>query len=374
MTLEQLFDEQQAVLLRGLSRMLGGREPAEDVLQDVLLRAWLSLPRDIDRDGQRAWLHRSARNAAIDELRRRRRWGFVELNEADAPAHDGRLDGDGPAAAALETLTVHERFLLRLRTDLGLTHHEVGQVLGVSAEVARKRFERARTRLGAAHRRLAGGTPPRVLVLLGDDEPEPYERWLRAAGAEPRITDAARFERDLPEADGVVVTGSPTDIHPALYGEPIRARLEGALDLRRDRADLAAVALSVRDNVPFVGVCRGHQLLNVASGGSLVQDLGVAVRAHAGPHPVETLRGSSSRGLLGRAPTVSSEHHQSVARLGRSLRVGSASRDGVIESVERTDRGFALGVQWHPELPDEDETSERLGAALVEAALARRAA
>jgi len=129
-------------------------------------------------------------------------------------------------------------------------------------------------------------------------------------------------------------------------------------------------------DLPVVGVCRGHQLLNIASGGNLFQDVlgdgATTVEHGAGGHPVHTEAGGAMRSLLGRSSYVESEHHQAIRRLGRGLKATATSPDGMIESIERTDRRFALGLQWHPER-DPGGRGDRIAEALVQSALERAA-
>jgi gamma-glutamyl-gamma-aminobutyrate hydrolase PuuD len=185
-----------------------------------------------------------------------------------------------------------------------------------------------------------------------------------------RIRATTPSERELALADGLVLTGAFDDVHSTLYGEEPRA-LRGEPNVARDRLDLALVSAMLALDLPFVGVCRGHQLLNIACGGSLYQDVvedGATRRSHnVGPHRVNTHAGTSARRLVGREVEVHSEHHQAVRRLGHRLRVAANSPDGVIETVEHPDRQFMLGLQWHPET-DPAGAGGRIAAALVEAA------
>lgn len=125
----------------------------------------------------------------------------------------------------------------------------------------------------------------------------------------------------------------------------------------------------------MIGICTGHQLLNVLSGGTLYQDLEIQEPRAVGhayeEHAIETRDDSSLRRILGRGARVQSVHHQAVRRLGARLRVVAASPDGVVEAVERTDR-FAVGVQWLPESAP-DETPSRLLAEAFVAHASRRA-
>jgi gamma-glutamyl-gamma-aminobutyrate hydrolase PuuD len=119
-----------------------------------------------------------------------------------------------------------------------------------------------------------------------------------------------------------------------------------------------------------LGICRGHQLLNVAHGGTLWQDVTeqAAAPAHRdGDHAVATAGDTRARRLLGREAVVPTGHHQSVRRLGRGLRALAMSPDGVVEMIEQPARRFAVGVQWHPETAVGSEPTRRIGEAFAEA-------
>jgi putative glutamine amidotransferase len=364
--LPDLFDELQVPLTRRLQRMVGDPAAAEDLRQEAFARAWSSAPRGADRDHLRAWLYRTARNLAVDHLRRGRVRDLVPLaDEVAGPAPEADPDARIAAREALDRLTPHERLLLLLRFEGGLSLAEIGRLLDVSEDAARKRVARARAALAAAQRQVAPRERPLVLVLAAAaEDPEPYRRWIGAAGGDARVLQRDSFERELTAADGLVVTGSQIDIHPALYGQPQLASV-GSLDLERDRRDLAALRAALEQDVPIVGICRGHQLLNIAFGGTLHQDVG---GHRAAEHSVGTRPGSLARRVLGRGAEVCSEHHQSVRRVGRGLSVTAMSTDGVVESIEMPGRSFAIGVQWHPEAGDAGTASGRLAAALVRAA------
>jgi putative glutamine amidotransferase len=104
----------------------------------------------------------------------------------------------------------------------------------------------------------------------------------------------------------------------------------------------------------------------------VVGDGATTVEHGAGGHPVRTRPGAAMRSLLGRSTYVDSEHHQAIRRLGRGLKATATSPDGVVESIERTDRRFALGLQWHPER-DPGGAGDRIAEALVASAMARAA-
>lgn len=376
MDLETLIQEQQTKLTRRLTRMLGGdRDAAEDACQEALERAWRRLPPGLDPPRQRAWLQRTATNLALDELRHRARRPAVDLEGGRELAGVTGIPEPDAARAALHRLSAHERFVLLLRFEGGLAHAEIARLLDVSEEAARKRVARARTAFLEALRAERGDPTPLVLLLARDEPPAPYVDWLQGAGATVRRLESEASERELALADGLVLTGAVRDVHSALYGERPRA-LRGKPDLDQDRTDLDSLRAALALDLPIVGVCRGHQLLNIASGGTLFQDVmgdGVADRAHdAAHHRIDTEAGSISRALLGRSGEVRSEHHQAVRRLGRHLRVGSVAADGLVETIERTDRRLALGLQWHPET-DRQGRGQRVAEALVEAAIRRAA-
>ncbi len=376
MTFEALIAAEQPAITRRLARSLGGDvSAAEDLCQEVLVRAWRKLPRDAEPAAQRAWLRRTASNVMIDELRRRARGATVTLDQAGELAAP---PSTGPDAAreALAELTPHDRLLILLRFDAGLQHSEIADLLEISEEAVRKRVMRARKAFVRAYRAMRSEGAPLILVGSHDERKEPYVRWLEGAGAQVRLVGDEVSERELALADGFVFAGAYDDIHSGLYGETPRS-LRGEVNLGRDRADLAMVAAVLALDIPYVGVCRGHQLLNIACGGTLYQDVvldGAASASHDSRlHPVQTLRESASRSIYGRSVDVMSEHHQAVRRVGSKLRVAAVSGDGLVESIEHSTRRFALGVQWHPEAAVNGEGA-RLAEAFVKAAAAREAA
>jgi putative glutamine amidotransferase len=131
-----------------------------------------------------------------------------------------------------------------------------------------------------------------------------------------------------------------------------------AHDAERDSYEAALIAAAVDAGIPVLGVCRGHQLLNVVLGGTLIEHLagGPIVHAtrHAAPtdgdpaHVVEFVEGSWVRAVYGARRVVNSWHHQAVDQLGQGLSVTGRTPDGVVESIGLDDRPV-IGVQWHPE-------------------------
>ena len=165
-------------------------------------------------------------------------------------------------------------------------------------------------------------------------------------------------EAYLEGADGLVLTGG-CDVDPGFFGTEPHPLL-GLVDLTRDRFELALYHAARKRGVPVLGICRGHQLINVAAGGTLHQHL--PALAGTIQHEQMDIGGGPSHGValepgsvLARAfgeehIRTNSYHHQAVDQLGQGLRVIGRSADGVTEAVQNTDGSFVLGVQWHPEM------------------------
>jgi putative glutamine amidotransferase len=189
---------------------------------------------------------------------------------------------------------------------------------------------------------------------------------------DPATTDSPGGLVDL--IDALLLIGG-ADLDPASYGgdahpEIVRTRPE------RDRFEIGLARESVERDIPVLGICRGMQVLNVARGGTLVQHLPDELRderheptpGRFAEHSVRLEPGSlAARAAGGELLTVKSHHHQGVSELGDGLvATGWAQEDDVIEALELRDRGFVLGVLWHPEVGD-----PTVIAALIDAAAAR---
>jgi putative glutamine amidotransferase len=355
---------------------------AEDLAQEVFLRAWLHAPGELSELRLRAWLYRVATNVAIDALRARAgRVGGIPIDgalldelavavAADTEDHDERLAID----AALAQLPARERALVTLQLA-GYGPTDAARLLDTTPEAARKRLARARERFRRAYAATAPSVRPLVLLLVRDDDPSIYERWL--AGAEVRVRRVSQLEgaeRQLATAHALVLTGSANDLHPALYGQEVRAARDSRLD--PDRADAAMLSHALASGLPVLGICRGHQLLNIVRGGTLHQDLGSEgatrqpeLHADRRMHVVATGGGSLTRRMVGARAAVPSIHHQAVDRLGRGLRVTSRSTDGIVEGIEDPRHPFAVGIQWHAELAEAGISGRRVRDALADAAL-----
>lgn len=224
------------------------------------------------------------------------------------------------------------------------------------------------------------------------------EKYLRAiadaSDALPLIVPAfgERLELELllESCDGVLLTGSPSNVEPARYAGPPSA--PGTWhDPQRDATTLPLIPRAVDAGLPLLAVCRGFQEFNVAFGGTLHQRLHEVpgllshkeddtqpLEAQYGPaHEVELTAGGMLERLAGRSRIeVNSLHSQGIDRLGRGLVVEARAPDGVIEAVRVGNaRGFALAVQWHPEWQvKSNEFSHALFAEFGAAARARAAA
>jgi putative glutamine amidotransferase len=188
-----------------------------------------------------------------------------------------------------------------------------------------------------------------------------YPRAVERAGAVPVIvppfTESA-IDPLLDRLDGLCLSGGP-DIHPSLYGAEPHPKL-GETDLELDLLEIELLRRADARGMPLLCICRGVQALNVARGGTLVQDLPterpseVEHRQKAPgretTHPVRILADSEVAGHMGAVEAaVNSFHHQAIDRLGDALRAVAWAPDDVVEAVEATDRDFAIGVQWHAE-------------------------
>lgn len=168
--------------------------------------------------------------------------------------------------------------------------------------------------------------------------------------------------------DGVVLHGGG-DIDPRHYGQdPTTDTLYGLND-RHDRFELAVVDAVLASRTPLLAICRGLQVLNVARGGTLVQDLGPDRPGHRKTlHAVHLVSGSRVARAMDTEHALSchSFHHQAVDALGAGLVVTGSSEDGIVEAVEADDDSWTVGVQWHPEdTAAEDPEQQRLFDALV---------
>lgn len=199
----------------------------------------------------------------------------------------------------------------------------------------------------------------------------------------PLLTDDPESLRALYDRlDGLLLAGG-VDMDPASFGEAPHPRL-GRTDPARDAVELTLARWAIEDEKPVLGLCRGHQVLNVALGGSLWQDIESQIpeaikhdyfptagyprdfRAHAVALAADSRLGAA----FGSATVpVNSMHHQAVKSLAPSLRVAARAPDGVVEGLESGSDHYLVGVQWHPEIFEQtDPGTARLFRTFVDAA------
>src|SRR3954447_1995392 len=218
--------------------------------------------------------------------------------------------------------------------------------------------------------------PPMRELALGMS----YPRSLERSGALPVVLPPMELDRVdvlLDRLGGLMISGGP-DVHPAAYGEEPHPSL-GPTEPDLDAFELELLRRADARGMPILGICRGEQLLNIARGGTLVQDLPEMVGGEVEhrqelpgrvpTHPIVVVSDSRLEGVLGRENhEVNSFHHHAVRELGRGLRAVAWSPDGIIEAIEAPNRDFVVGVQWHAESLAEREDQAGLFAAFVAAA------
>ncbi len=183
---------------------------------------------------------------------------------------------------------------------------------------------------------------------------------LAAAGLDADVVDAAtscEAAEDLTSLyDGLVILGGG-DIHPEMYGQEAASCLSYGIDVKADTFEIALVRSAVSAGLPLVGICRGMQILNVALGGTLIQDLGpetmhnsTSDNAFMTGHSVRVLRNTRLGEIFGECDmAIRSGHHQAVDQLGNGLIISAFAADGVVEAIELDGHAWGVGVQWHPE-------------------------
>jgi len=204
------------------------------------------------------------------------------------------------------------------------------------------------------------------LIAIGQNRKmEDYLESVRRAGGEPVevLVGGEAPEQILARVDGLVLTGGG-DVDPKLYGEARHDTFQAA-ETGRDDFEIKLARAAVVKGIPLLAICRGMQVLNVAMGGTLFQDIPSQVTGaleHSVPQPragsaheVWVSKGSQLSTLLadhmedGETCHVNSRHHQSVKDAAKGFDVTATSPDGVVEAMEKIDAPFCVAVQWHPE-------------------------
>jgi putative glutamine amidotransferase len=215
-----------------------------------------------------------------------------------------------------------------------------------------------------------------------------YVSAIVHAGADVRLLTPAEdpVESALSGCDGLLLTGG-SDVEPTHYGDADRHPTIQS-DPSRDAYEMALIRRAIDQNLPLLAICRGAQILNVAAGGTLFQDLpsqrggdlnhSIKTPQTSTVHDVHVVPDTTLAALLhdtldaGHRVAVNSRHHQAVRAVAPAFRVSATAPDGVIEAIENPSARFCVGVQWHPENFWKTGEFSSLFAGFVEAARAHQ--
>lgn len=193
-----------------------------------------------------------------------------------------------------------------------------------------------------------------------------YIQSVMMAGGVPFIIPMAQDENiiksQLECIDALIISGGH-DIDPLLYGEEPSQKL-GAILPKRDVFDMAVVKFAMELNIPTLGICRGEQMLNVANGGTLYQDLsfidGCYIKHNQGAlpstatHTTKVVEGTKLHDILGDTVMTNSFHHLAVKDVAPGFKIAALAKDGVVEAIEKEGEQLVIGIQWHPEMMAKD--------------------
>ena len=201
---------------------------------------------------------------------------------------------------------------------------------------------------------------------------EYFESILRAGGFPvliPNIRNEKTINSFFDSVDGILITGG-VDIHPRYFGQKPHSKLSRTTRAR-DYLEMKVIQIALKKNIPLLAICRGHQILNVAMGGTLYQDLScikqkTLIHSDQGQTGVNFHRANIEKKSLlykiigAQNIKVSSSHHQVIDKLGRGLKSTAFAPDGLIEAIEFPENDFTIGVQWHPEVTPKMMHSKKL--------------
>jgi putative glutamine amidotransferase len=203
------------------------------------------------------------------------------------------------------------------------------------------------------------------LILISKDYNGHIQGWMKDLNPENTLRVFYEIPKDsmqffLKKADAMIIGGG-RDIHPTIYDKPDYVEVCGEFDRFRDSIEILMIHYAMTNKVPVLGICRGHQILNAANGGSLIPDIPSFIPESelqhrsdsVDAHEIEMLENTwLSKLMPEKKYMVNSRHHQCVDKVAPNFVVAARSADGVIESIEIQDKNihpFAKGVQWHPE-------------------------
>ncbi len=200
---------------------------------------------------------------------------------------------------------------------------------------------------------------------LGRDYSEALENFGALPVHLPLIPKKEYVAELLKTLDGILLPGSDSDVDPLIYGEEPLPKL-GPVVPEKDETDLLVLTEVERLKLPLLAICFGMQILNVARGGTLIQDIESQIEnclkheqgkpSRRNSHTIEIKKKSALSRLITKVDEndikVNSSHHQAIKKIGKNLVATAWAKDGVVECIEeiRTDDRFVFGVQWHPEL------------------------
>ncbi len=221
-------------------------------------------------------------------------------------------------------------------------------------------------------------------IVVSKDSRSTVSNWLKGIDSTINITVVYDLPLDsamqiLKSADGVVITGGD-DINPINYNKPDYDKYCEGYDNRRDTLEINMINYAMANKIALLGICRGHQIMNAANGGTLIPDIETFFKIEEKVHrqskakdSVHTIIPTKNSWIPakfhkdGQEIYVNSIHHQSVENLSNLFELQATAKDGVVESMIAKDTTlFAIGVQWHPEL-ERDELATYLGQIFLEA-------
>jgi putative glutamine amidotransferase len=219
------------------------------------------------------------------------------------------------------------------------------------------------------------GAPGQSWQLLAED----YLTAVKKAGGIPIILPVDRDLKHIPRllnmVDGVLVSGG-NDISPMLYNERIN-RYCGLLDPDRDTFEIELSKRAIEIDKPLLGVCRGIQILNIALGGTVYQDLPssgfelhtiLTNERNVPTHSVKIEKDSPFMAIFGKGEIfVNSFHHQGIREVAQSLETAAVTPDGLVEAVYMPDKKFVMAIQWHPEMMFDSKQQASLFGSFIEA-------